>query len=1055
MAKTFKKARLIAFAAVFLTAAAASFMVFNAPKTAVAAPDVSWYTGNETNTTYLISGADELAGLAQLVNGGKDFAGKTINLTAPIDLSAYSGGAGWTPVGKDAKTPFKGTFNGYFYPITNLKTRRYGANDSDPDRTSRVGLFGYLYDATVNGVYLTGVDIEGYDYVGAVTGDMYKSGGTCAITGCAVTGVVKGRQRVGGIVGFMQNGTSVTECDFDGTVGAAGGSSAAADYIGGIVGYYFGSNLSQCCSAGSVSGRDRVGGIAGYCSSFSASANTVLQDCYSAANVSGRDYAGGIAGSINLGQNNAPLTNATFVLQRAYSTGEVTGKNNVGGIAGWVRGAVQNCAALNHGITAETAAGRIAGTFNAGALENNLAFSGMTAAGFAFDEGLNVRNGLGGADIDATEIKNDGTIGGLFAASPWSCAGGRLPRFGYTAEMPLYLRPIDIDFWMFESITETFVYDGTEHKPAVVLSAAGAAAFPKVTFTVAYDNNTNAGTDTAEVIITGTGNYGDTVTLYFTIGQAGPTGYTVPVIAPRTYVYGQTLSGNVPIYMYSGWAWEAPATLLGDAGTKYFWAVYTPSDSNYHAVKQQIEIVINKIAVKDAPSPAINDTTWTGGTLTGVSNYPATTAVINGSTQMIFTLTDGDYQGIGCGPYAAVFSLTDPDNYMWADGTTDDRIVNWSITKATMTDGAAVVVKSGFEYDGTSGTDAFVNIVTGDWEHKAVQYYVNGAWVYGAPVNAGQYKVRAFLTGSPGPNFEYADFVTAEVSYEITRKYIAAGMFDDIASFEYNGAAQTPDVYSFELAAGKDYTLSAGLNSKSAGAASVTVTGAGNYQGTISLSFTITPKTVIITPGAGQGKAYGAGEGALAYAADGLIAGDVLSGALSREGGENAGAYKILLGTLANADYEIIFTQNILFTIAKGLQDAPKLIFVSHTETSITVKAVEGAMYSIDGETWLASNVFEGLDAGKEYTIYMRMDGTDNLEMSDAASAHFSTAAVPQSNPVTPPDKNGNLWIWFLVGLVLGTLLILWIWFGLIDKKDGDGDGKDKKQNEQVQEGGK
>ena len=55
-------------------------------------PDTSWY--NETDTVFTISTADQLAGLAQLVNGGVDsFEGKTIILGNDIDLSDY--GEGW------------------------------------------------------------------------------------------------------------------------------------------------------------------------------------------------------------------------------------------------------------------------------------------------------------------------------------------------------------------------------------------------------------------------------------------------------------------------------------------------------------------------------------------------------------------------------------------------------------------------------------------------------------------------------------------------------------------------------------------------------------------------------------------------------------------------------------------------------------------------------------------------------------------------------------------------------------------------------------------------
>ena len=49
-------------------------------------PDTRWYNAG---SSFTISTADQLAGLAELVNGGNEFKGKTITLGAAIDLSAY------------------------------------------------------------------------------------------------------------------------------------------------------------------------------------------------------------------------------------------------------------------------------------------------------------------------------------------------------------------------------------------------------------------------------------------------------------------------------------------------------------------------------------------------------------------------------------------------------------------------------------------------------------------------------------------------------------------------------------------------------------------------------------------------------------------------------------------------------------------------------------------------------------------------------------------------------------------------------------------------------
>ena len=56
------------------------------------------------------------------------------------------------------------------------------------------------------------------------------------------------------------------------------------------------------------------------------------------------------------------------------------------------------------------------------------------------------------------------------------------------------------------------------------------------------------------------------------------------------------------------------------------------------------------------------------------------------------------------------------------------------------------------------------------------------------------------------------------------------------------------------------------------------------------------------------GKTYGEGDPVLTYSCEGLVEGDALAGALSRQAGEQKGSYEISRGTLANDNYEIEFS---------------------------------------------------------------------------------------------------------------------------------------------------
>ena len=84
-------------------------------------PATDWYS--EDAESYEISTAADLMGLAQLVNEGNDFSGKTIKMTGNIDLSGIDN---WTPIGKFPGVPadnrsFNGTFDGNGHTIRNFR----------------------------------------------------------------------------------------------------------------------------------------------------------------------------------------------------------------------------------------------------------------------------------------------------------------------------------------------------------------------------------------------------------------------------------------------------------------------------------------------------------------------------------------------------------------------------------------------------------------------------------------------------------------------------------------------------------------------------------------------------------------------------------------------------------------------------------------------------------------------------------------------------------------------------------------------------------------------
>lgn len=100
-----------------------------AAKTWDGTSDTTWYVGHEEDTKFEISTAAQLAGLAELVNAGTDFSGKTIALTADIQLNEQDVPVAtdeyvpnsWNPIGSKADNKaFAGTLNGQGHTISGL-----------------------------------------------------------------------------------------------------------------------------------------------------------------------------------------------------------------------------------------------------------------------------------------------------------------------------------------------------------------------------------------------------------------------------------------------------------------------------------------------------------------------------------------------------------------------------------------------------------------------------------------------------------------------------------------------------------------------------------------------------------------------------------------------------------------------------------------------------------------------------------------------------------------------------------------------------------------------
>ena len=253
--------------------------------------DTSWYTSAPDASAYHISTAEQLAGLAQLVNaapGTTNFAGKTFYLDNDLDLSGHE----WISIGtgRGGSYPeysFCGVFDGQGHVISNLYSHESYIEGADESHNLlRNALFGNVYNGEVKnlGVADAEIWIDPKDNSAAGKGILVDWMGKSKITNCWTSGSIysgtKIEKNIGGIVGVTEQGCTISGCystatltgNFTNSEGYYTDPDPANwpfDTIGGIVGARFDSNLTvtDCWFDGKIvvnSLQATVGGIVGY-----------------------------------------------------------------------------------------------------------------------------------------------------------------------------------------------------------------------------------------------------------------------------------------------------------------------------------------------------------------------------------------------------------------------------------------------------------------------------------------------------------------------------------------------------------------------------------------------------------------------------------------------------------------------------------------------------------------------------------------------------------------------------------------------------------------------
>lgn len=381
-----------------------------AQPTEVITADISWYS--EGLAVFTVTTAEQLVGIAQLVNEGNTLSHMQIYLGADIDL----GYRAWTPIGT-AEYPFGAKFVGNGHTISNLRVSVNG---------SYVGLFGNvtgeLSDFTVKhasvfvqgankdigvacgstSARISGVKVDGFidakdsTNVGGIAG--YIEGKVdSVIQSTKSSAVISGDYYVGGLVGEAVN-VAISNCSNEGSSVSASSCLLEGDkyyaYLGGYVGK--GYSVDNCVNAVELTYLARgsyVGGIAGYLAQG-------VTNCSNSASIAAGDSTGGIAGYVQ--------TSAAMNVLELNNSGNITGKSYVGGIAGeWYFSA-----AITLGESSNS--GKIEGASNVGGIVGKM--DDTTASV------LTVYNANNTGDVHGTDCLVGGLFGNVYGKDSSSIA---------------------------------------------------------------------------------------------------------------------------------------------------------------------------------------------------------------------------------------------------------------------------------------------------------------------------------------------------------------------------------------------------------------------------------------------------------------------------------------------------------------------------------------------------------------------------------------------------------------------------------------------------------
>ena len=226
---------------------------------------------------------------------------------------------------------------------------------------------------------------------------------------------------------------------------------------------------------------------------------------------------------------------------------------------------------------------------------------------------------------------------------------------------------------------------------------------------------------------------------------------------------------------------------------------------------------------------------------------------------------------------------------------------------------------------------------------------------------------------------------------------------------EHKWSPTVTDKTDKKLKAGTDYTVEYSTkNFKDVGTIDVTITGIGNYSGTVTRTYKITPKSVSVTA-EDKTKVFGETDPKLTATVTGTIGKDTVKYTLSREDGEAVGKYTITAsGKAEQGNYSVTYATGTLTITSQSIDPGTDPEKPNPDYTGAKVNSPKDSVYDGNEHKWspTVTDKSKKLELGKDYTVeYSTSDFTNvgTVEVTITGKGNYS-GTVKRSYKVTPKE---------------------------------------------------